>query len=76
MILRMFFLFLLNNIDFWFDVRKLTRRSYTAVQILLTISRVQFIDKKEFTKAILNKNSKTFVIYMAILEAKVLTHLL
>ncbi len=35
-----------------------------AAEVLLTISRVEFIDKKEFAKAAMDENSKTFIMHM------------
>ncbi len=39
-----------------------------AVEVLSTTSRIEFIDKKEFAKAVIDKNSKTFVVHMSALN--------
>ncbi len=60
----------LSNADVEFaKLRKLTWRSYTTVDALPTISRVELIDKREFAKAALDENSETFVVHVATLEA-------
>lgn len=67
----MLFLALNNaNIEF-IELGKVTSRFYTAVEILSTTSRVELINKQKFVKPAGDKNSETFVIYIAIL--KVLT---
>ena len=58
----------LNNANFEFGFKKLTWRSYTIAKALSTTSSVEFIDKRKFIKIALDKNSKTFVIYVATLE--------
>ena len=56
----------LGNTDVEFTgLEKLTWRSYTAAEALSTTNWVEFIDKKEFAKTALDKNSETFVIYVA-----------
>lgn len=64
----------LSNIDCQFGTEKLTYRFYTAVEALVTTSRVEIIDKKKFTKTALDENSKTFVVHVTI--PKVLTTML
>ncbi len=63
--------FSLSNADIEFaEEKKLTWRFYTVIKALLpTTSRVELIDKKEFIKAALDKNSKTFVMHVTALEA-------
>lgn len=39
-----------------------------AVKTLPTINQVQLIDKYEFARVALDKNSETFVVYIATLE--------
>ncbi len=73
-VLGMFFL-ALSNTKFQFGTKKLIWRSYTTAEALLTTSWVKLIDKKEFGKAVLNKNSETFVVYVATLKAMTI-HLL
>lgn len=47
--------------------KKLKWRSYTIAEVLSTIKVVEFIDKKEFVAVALDKNAKTFVVYIATL---------
>lgn len=47
---------------------KLIWRSYTFAKALSTIKQIKINDKKEFAKATLNANSKTFVMYIADLK--------
>ncbi len=59
----------LSNADVKFaELGKLIWRSYTAAKALLTTSRVELIDKREFAKVALDENSKTFVVHVAALE--------
>ncbi len=58
----------LSNADFQFGAEKLTSRIYTAVEALPTTSWVKLIDKREFAKAALDENSKTFVVHVAALK--------
>ena len=51
-----------------FAEKELTWRSYTTAEALLTTKRVELIDKKEFAKAVLDENSKTFVMHVASLN--------
>ncbi len=67
-ILGMPFLSLSNaNVEFA-ELGKLTWRSYTAADALSTTSWVKLIDKREFAKAALDENSKTFVVHVAVIE--------
>ncbi len=69
-VLGMLFISLSNtNIEFA-ELEKLTWRSYTVAEALLTISRVELISKREFAKAALDENSKTFVLHVLALKAK------
>ena len=38
--------------------------SYTAVKALLITKQLEINDKKEFTKAVFDKNIKAFVVYL------------
>ena len=70
----MFFL-KLSNANVSFDEKILTWRTYTTNKTLLTIKHVQIIDKKNFVIAVLDANSKTFVVHMTIREQeKMLVH--
>ncbi len=59
----------LSNADFQFSTEKLTWRTYTAVEALPTTCQVKLINKKEFVRAALNENLKTFIVYISALEA-------
>ncbi len=60
----------LNNTNVEFaELGKLTWRTYTAVEALLTTSWVKLINKREFTRAVLDENLETFVVYVSALEA-------
>ena len=67
-VLKMLFLSLSNaNVKFA-KLEKLTWRIYITVEALSTTSWVKLIDKKKFAKAAPDKNSKTFVVHVAIPE--------
>lgn len=67
-ILIMFFL-LLSNADVNFvNLEKLIWRSYNIAEVLSITSKIELIDKKEFAKKALNKNSETFIIYISTLK--------
>ncbi len=58
-----------NNTDVEFvELKKLTWRSYTTVEALLTTSRMELIDKREFAKAAMDENSEAFVVHMSALD--------
>ena len=59
----------LSNANIQFAEKELTWRSYTAAEALSTTKRVELIDKKEFAKAALDEESKTFVVHVAALKA-------
>ena len=59
----------LSNAGFQFVAGELTWRSYTVAEALPTSRRIELIDKHEFDKAALGKNSETFVVNVAALEA-------
>ena len=64
-ILKMPFL-KLSNADVSFEKKTLTWRTYTTNKALPTIKQVQIINKKNFVIVVLDADSKTFVIHMAI----------
>ena len=68
MVLRMLFL-TFSNADIQFAEKELTWRFYTAAEALPTTKRVELINKKEFAKAALDKESETFVIHVSAFEA-------
>lgn len=59
-----------SNIDAEFvkRLKKLIWKSYTTTEALLTIGQIELIDKREFARAIFNKNSKIYFIYILALE--------
>lgn len=63
--------FLHNHIDIDFKVatRRFIWRTYTGIEAMSMVKRVKPIDKYKFIKAIFNKNSETFIIYVAALKA-------
>lgn len=67
-VLKMAFLSLSNADVEFAKSGKLTSRSYDTIKALPTISAVKLIKKKEFAKVALDKNSDTFVVYIATLE--------
>lgn len=67
--LRMLFL-VFSNADFHLGVEKLICKSYIVAEALSTTSWVKLINKTKFAKTALDKNFKTFVVYMEILKAK------
>lgn len=63
------FLFLSNaNVKFIEQSGKLTWRSYNIVKALPIITSVESINNKEFAKATLEENSKSFMMHIAALE--------
>ena len=69
LVLGMLF-FTLSNENIQFAEKELTWRFYTTAEALSTTKRVKFINKKEFAKAALNKESETFMVHVAALEAQ------
>lgn len=61
----------LSNVDIQFAGGELTWRSYSIAEALPTTSRVEFIDKKEFAKAMLDKNVEVFVVHIALSQSRV-----
>lgn len=61
-------LFDFNNTNIWFIVENFIWKFYTIVETLLIIKQVVEIDKYEFVKDALNKNFKTFIVYIFALE--------
>ena len=59
----------LSNADIQFDMGNFTWRIYSTTEALPTTGQVQLIDKHVYAKAALDKNSETFVIHIAALEA-------
>lgn len=64
-----------GNANFEFvRLGKYTWRSYMAAKALLLTNRVKLIDKTEFAKVVLDKDFTSFLIQIAILEAKKSIH--
>ena len=55
----------LSNTDIQFDTESFTWRSYSIAKALPTTRRVELIDKHDFIKGALDKNSEIFVVYVA-----------
>lgn len=69
MILEMPFLSL-SNVDIWFaETNDFIWSKYSTTEGLPTTKRVEVIDKKEFTKTVLDENAKIFVVYVTALLA-------
>ena len=68
-ILGMFFL-KISNTDMVFGERTLTWKSYITNKVLPTTKQVQVIDPKEFVIVVLDIDSKTFIIHVALREHK------
>lgn len=64
----------LSNANLQYNIEKLTWTSYTVIEILSTINRIKFINKNNFAKLALNKNSKTIVVCMITLDIEILIH--
>ena len=64
-----------SDVDVWFAEKELTQTSLTTVKTLLTTKRVEFIDKKEFAAAIMDKDFETFVVHIAFIKKTMLIHL-
>ncbi len=58
-----------TNTNFQFGIEELTWRTYIIAEALPITSWVKLIDKMEFAKAALDKNSETFVVHVSVLEA-------
>ena len=64
----MLFLFF-SNINIQFVVKALIQRFYIIEKALTTTQKIELINKKEFAKAALDEEFKTFVIYIVALVA-------
>lgn len=60
--------FSLSNINIQFNTRKFIQSLYIAAKTLNITQQIELINIKEFAKTALNKNSKTFVVYIAALK--------
>lgn len=66
-VLGMFFLSMTNE-NIKFNTEELTWRKSTIAEAMLIVKQVEFIIKFKFIKVILDKDSKTYVVYLAILR--------
>lgn len=57
-----------SNTDVSFAKKKFTWNTYITAEALLTTKQVKFINKQKFVKAMLNNNSKTFVVHVTFLS--------
>ncbi len=57
-----------TNVEFA-ELGKLTWRTYTGAEALPITSWVELIDKREFARAVVDKNLETFVVHVSALEA-------
>ena len=70
-VLEILFLALSNtNIEF-IKLEKLSWRFYIAAKALSTNSRIELINKREFTRTALDENFETFVIYVTTLKVPI-----
>lgn len=59
---------ILSNLNWKFDVKKLTWRSYTIAEALPTIKKLELINQRKFVEVILDKNANIFIVHVAIPE--------
>lgn len=59
------------KVKFVKKLEKLIQISYGTTKALSTTNRVKLINKQRFTKQILNKKSKSFMIYITILKTEI-----
>lgn len=58
-----------SNINIQFAKKEFIWKSYIFAKALLITKKMELIDKKQFAKTELDEDSKTFVIYVVVLEA-------
>lgn len=66
-ILKMLFLSLKNVNKGFTERNDFTWTNYTAIEVLLTIKKVELIDKKQIAKTTLDENTKIFLIHVTTL---------
>lgn len=59
----------ISNTNIQFDAKSFIWKTYSAAKALSTTKRVKLIDKHQFAKAVLNKNSGPFIVHIVALEA-------
>ena len=67
MVLKMLF-FIFSNVNMLFAKQELIRRFYIIIKALSTIKQVKIIYKRKFTKMVLDKNVKVFVLHITSLS--------
>lgn len=55
-----------SNMDISFGEKKLIWRTYVVAEDLFPIKNIKLIDKKDFVKAVLNKDVEAFVVYISL----------
>ncbi len=68
MVLGMPFLSLSNADVKFAELEKLIWRLYMVIEALLITNQMELIDKREFAKAVMDKNSETFVVHISALD--------
>lgn len=58
----------MSDIDIKFSTSKLTWKKSIVMEAMTIVKKVKLIDKFEFVKVALDKNAKTYVIYIVILK--------
>lgn len=67
MLLKIILVFLINVDNKFKELKKPTWRSYSDTVVLSITNRVELIDKMEFTKVVLDENSKSCIVNFAVL---------
>lgn len=67
-ILEVFFLFFRNIYVKFTELKTLIQKSYTAIKVLPTTSQIKLIDNREFSKQVVDKNPKTFIVHIIALK--------
>lgn len=65
--------FTLSNMNIKFTENELIWKTYNAVEALPTIGKIEFINKKDFPQALLDKDLETFVVYVSFLGLSLMT---
>lgn len=58
-----------SNANMQFIEKELEQKSYTTLEILSTTKKIELINKRKFAITALDKNAKTFMVYVTILLA-------
>ena len=68
-------LIIFSNAYLWFTHKVLFWGSYNITTTLLTIQKIEIIDKKEFVVIILDKEDETFMVYIVATSVKVVLNI-